>query len=311
MVVSGACISGQVRTNLPCVGERMRDNILVPLNLRTHVFLHGKNISEHDVRKTLHGAEVKTVVVMRPQAPTPPCPTRVPGYPLTRFLFLCYRALMKDSVEYEWVVRLRSDQNIPFTFRILPPASTYYKLHPWATGIMISSFLSDCNCGWKKRKCLSKIPTRCEWVDDQFALLHGSAVKSYFHDLHVSFCNPGFFNVASQYSLSLTLPEKRLSLALHNVSLHDIRFISLALHPQLQRSGDCNVSGDGARHRQRLTTVINVSDRSFQLPLPDGPWDQRRMEICGTSRAMDTWARHLCLPYDGTWDDELTKSHDS
>ena len=225
MVVSGACISGQVRTFfLPCVGERMRDNILVPLNLRTHVFLHGKNISEHDVRKTLHGAEVKTVVVMRPQSPTPPCPTRVPGYPLTRFLFLCYRALMKDSVEYEWVVRLRSDQNIPFTFRILPPASMYYKLHPWATGIMISGLLSDCNCGWKKRKCLSKIPTRCEWVDDQFALLHGSAVKSYFHDLHVSFCNHGFFNVP--LNIHWVLHFQRRDYHLHFIMLACTTFVS-------------------------------------------------------------------------------------
>lgn len=301
--VSGACITGQVRTFfLACVSGSIRDNLLIPLNLRTHVFIHGKNISNEKIRVALKGANLITVVALPPQTPKVSCPTIGNGYALTPALFACYEAIQRDGKPYDWVVRLRSDHTIPFRITALPDASVYYATHSWATGVVLSASLGSCNCGWKKRRCESVRRVFCKWSDDQFAFLHGYAIRSYLHELNVRFCDYKFLGFDSFNDLKTSVSERRLALLLRNSTVHDLRFISSVMHPRLQRSGTCGKPDDG-REPAYLPTVLDVPYRSFYKPLPSGPWDQRRLSVCTQQRLVKK--QSLCFSYDKKWDDQV------
>lgn len=302
-MIAGACISGQARTFfLPCIGPQIRDNLLLPLNLRTHVFIHGKNVTETRVRAALRGANLATVIALPPQSPSAPCPTKRNGYRLTLGLFFCYRAIAGDTVEYTWVVRLRTDNAVPFRMVSLPDAAAYYSLHPWATGIALLASLGNCNCGWRAKACDPADRVYCGWVDDQFGLLHGNAIKEYLHDLHVFFCDRSRLGVPGGLYLNTLDSEARLARFLRNSTVHDMRFISAAVHPRLQRSQTCGRPTDGQKPLV-LRSVLRIPRESIETPLPDGPWDQRRDSVCKEQRAK----KHprLCLPYDGRWDNEV------
>jgi len=298
--VAGACISGQVRTFFaPCVGPQMRDNLLIPLRLRTHVALHGKNVSAGAVTATLSGVDLGSVDVRPPLSLRGArCPEMANAWRQSVGLFTCYLAIERDNVPYSWVVRLRSDHMVPFRMTSLPCAACYYASHRWATGIAIVGNLAGCTCGWERAPCdHPDRPTHCDRLDDQFALLHGGAVGAYLRDTHLKFCE------MAEQGRPIN-PEQRTARLLRNVTAHDIRFISLAMHPRLQRTSDCTEPRDNRIPRATPVT-IDVPARATREPLPDGPWDQRRSETCQYQRSLPAERRYRCLQYNGQWDDAL------
>ena len=304
----GACISGELRSFLwPCVSEQMRINLLIPLNLRTHVFIHGPNVTDGLLRAALRGVNLGIVSTQPPQT-APPCPVRGTGYVITHALYECWTAIRHDTqYNHEWVFRLRSDHVVPFRLSTVPSADAYYAQHAWADGVALTSSLAHCNCGWANKACTSSVRVRCGSVDDQFAMLHGSAVRAYLHDLHVHFCNHGRLRTSSAHPPQSLSSENRLArmLSHRNITLHDVRFISHALHPRLQRMrGYCGSPADNRRPAQ-VRGTLKVPPRSLRLPLPDGPWDQRRITVCSAQRALARDKQHLCLEFNGTWDDDL------
>ena len=298
--VAGACISGQVRTFFaPCVGSQMRDNLLIPLRLRTHVALHGNNVSADAVAATLRGADLGSVDVRPPLSLRGArCPELFNAWRLSFGLLTCYRAIERDNVPYSWVVRLRKDHMVPFRMTSLPCAACYYASHRWATGIAIVGALARCTCGWERAPCdHPDRPTHCDRLDDQFALLHGGAVGAYLRDTHLKFCE-----MADQRRP--ISPEQRTARMLQNVTAHDIRFISAAMHPRMQRTSDCTGPRDDRLPRATPVT-IDVPARATREPLPDGPWDQRRSKTCQYQRTLPAERRYRCLQYNGQWDDAL------
>lgn len=303
--VSGACISGELRTFFaPCVGAQIRDNLLIPLNLRTHVFMNHRsyaNDTVDNVRNLLSGVDIAALEVeYLPIVERPRCPVRGNGYSLTRGLAKCFHSFRSDTKQYKWILRIRSDHMVPFRLRSLPCADCYYSAHPWASGIALSASLADCTCGWANPPCNAE-HTYCDWTDDQFAMLHGSAINSYFGDLRFRFCDHQFLGLRSRQELSHFDSERRMARILRNVTVHDLRFISCAMHPRLQRTMNCNRANDG-RFPTLTYPTFNVPYRSMKTVLPNGPWDQRRADVCNTQRKLKT--RYLCLRY-GPEDDDI------
>lgn len=303
---SGACISGELRTFFaPCVGAQIRDNLLLPLNLHTHVFVNSRFIQNETIRKVrdvLAGVDIAALEVeYLPKMERPPCPVKGMGYPLTRGLMKCFHSFHSTGIQYGWVVRIRSDHMVPFRLTTLPCAHCYYDTHPWASGIALSASLAECTCGWTKSPCDAR-RTYCDWTDDQFALLHGSAIQSYFGDLRNRFCDYQFLGLKTREDLAYFDPERRLARLLKNVSLHDMRFISCAMHPRLQRTMSCDKANDG-RLPVRTFPTFDVPHRSMKTVLPTGPWDQRRHDVCREQRKLPPNARYLCLKYGTTEDD--------
>lgn len=302
-MASFACISGEMRTFFwPCVGQQMRDNILIPLNLRTYVHMHGRNASAASVQNVLKGVDLIGVNVTPKAYVLPkPCPSKGNGYAYMYRLHECYRAIESSRVSVSWVFRIRSDHFIPFSMASLPDPTVYYTAQPWATGIALLASLSDCNCGWQKTNCTGRV--HCNWVDDQFAILHGSAVSIYLRDMFSEFCNYRRIRVPQSYMRKLA-PERRLArLLLPNVTVHDLRYISAALHPRLQRmSGKCGRPNDGRRPRN-TSVMLALPPSAFSRALPAGPWDQRRFEVCAAQRNRPSAHRDRCLPYGNVWDD--------
>jgi len=303
----GACISGTLRTFFaPCVGAQMRDNLLLPLKLRTHIFMNmgtWANDTEERVRRVLKGVDIAALSVeYMPSMDRPSCPVKGAAYSLTRGLVKCFYSLHSDTRIYTWIVRIRSDHMIPFRIHTLPCAKCYYSAHPWASGIVLSASLADCTCGWIKQSCDSS-RSYCDWTDDQFALLHGSAIKSYMETNRVRFCDHRFLGISSYNDLGLFDTERRMARILQNATVHDMRFISAAIHPRLQRTMMCEKSNDGRRPIHTHAT-FNVSFRSMKTVLPIGPWDQRREEVCIRQRELPPDDRYLCLRYGPVYDDK-------
>lgn len=303
--VPGACISGELRTFFaPCVGTQIRDNLLLPLNLRTHVFMNHRsyaNDTVDKVRNLLAGVDIAALEIeYLPIVERSPCPVKGRGYPLTRGLAKCFHSFRSDTKLYTWILRIRSDHMVPFRLLSLPCADCYYSTYPWASGIALSASLADCACGWINSPCGTK-RTHCDWVDDQFALLHGSAIHSYFGDLRYRFCDHHFLGLQNRQELSQLDPERRVARLLKNVTVHDLRFISCAMHPRLQRNTNCNRANDG-RLPTRTYPTFDVPYRSIKTVLPIGPWDQRRTDVCNMQRKLQH--RYLCLRY-GPEDDDM------
>jgi hypothetical protein len=306
MYVSGACISGEIRTFFaPCVGAQIRDNLLLPLKLRTHVFMNQRsptNGTVDRVRAVLSGVDLAALEVeYLPHMERPTCPVKGTIYPLTRGLVKCFHSFHLDTKRYTWIVRIRSDHMVPFRLTSLPCAACYYNAHPWASGIVLSASLSDCTCGWVESPCNNN-RTYCDWADDQFALLHGSAIQSYFGDLRYRFCDHHFLGLQSQTDLSYLDTERRMARMLRNVTVHDMRFISCGMHPRLQRTFKCHAANDG-RLPARTYPTFRVPSRSIKTVLPTGPWDQRRSSVCHEQRKLPRRKRYLCLRYGPTDDD--------
>lgn len=302
----GACISGELRTFFaPCVGAQIRDNLLLPLALRTHIFLNVRtwaNDIEERVRRVLKGVDIAALDVEHLQSmERPSCPVKGTSYPLTRGLAKCYYSLQSDTRNYTWILRIRSDHMVPFRLHTLPCAKCYYSAHPWASGIVLSASLADCTCGWIKESCGSK-RTYCDWVDDQFALLHGSAIQSYMETSRVRFCDHRFLGLPSRDDLGYIDTERRMARMLRNATVHDMRFIGEAMHPRLQRTFNCNKSNDG-RSPVHTYATVNVPVTSIRTLIPTGPWDQRRGEVCIRQRKLPHNDRNLCLRYGPEYDD--------
>ena len=261
----GACVSGELRTFFaPCVGEQMRDNLLLPLRLRTHIFMNARtlgNDTEERVRRVFKGVDITAEVEHLPSAEKPPCPVQS-GYPLTRGLVKCFHSFRADAWQYTWIVRIRSDHMVPFRMHKLPCALCYYRAHPWASGIVLTASLADCSCGWARPSCSSE-RSYCDWVDDQFALLHGSAIDSYFGDLRFRFCDHHFYRLPSFADLGFLHPERRLARTVRNSTVHDMRFISAGMHPRLQRTMSCDKPRDGRRLPSQRYPTFEVPSRSI------------------------------------------------
>lgn len=302
----GACISGELRTFFaPCVGAQIRDNLLLPLKLRTHIFMNMRtwaNDTEARVRRVLKNVDIAALnVEYFPSMDKPSCPVKGTSYALTGGLARCFYSLQADTRIYTWIVRIRSDHMVPFRIDTLPCAKCYYSAHPWASGIVLSASLADCTCGWIGQSCGST-RTYCDWVDDQFALLHGSAIQSYMETNRVRFCDHRFLGLSSYNYLGLMDPERRMARMLRNATVHDMRFISSAMHPRLQRTLECDRAGDG-RVPVHTHAAFDVPSRSMKAVLPTGPWDQRRTEICNRQRKLPLHDRYLCLLYGPEYDD--------
>lgn len=302
----GACISGELRTFFaPCVGAQIRDNLLLPLQLRTHIFMNMRtraDDTEGRVRRVLKGVDLAALQVERSFADRPAC--RGKSYALSRGLAKCFHSVRSDDrVRYTWIVRLRSDHMIPFRLHTLPCASCYYSAHPWASGIALSASLANCSCGWTKRACATERAS-CDWVDDQFALLHGSAVEAYFQDFRARFCDHKYIGLSSPNDIRLLAPERRLArmFSSRNVTVHDMRFMGGATHPRLQRTPNCDKPGDG-RLPLRTYPVFDIPPHSMKKVLPTGPWDQRREEVCRYQRQLPSHKRYWCLHYGPSTDD--------
>lgn len=232
----------------------------------------------------------------------PPCPVKGRSYPLTRGLVKCFYSFRSDTAwSYTWIVRLRSDHMVPFRLTTLPDHRLYYSAHPWATGIALTASLGECTCGWTNPACSSN-RTTCDWTDDQFALLHGSAIRSYFGDLRFRFCDHNFLNLPFREDLKHFDPERRMARLLRNATVHDMRFISCGMHPRLQRTMTCIRPNDG-RLPVFTHPTFNVKPRSMRAVLPPGPWDQRRADICRQQRQLPPHRRYWCLRY-GPDDDD-------
>ena len=329
MGVVGACISGQLRTFFaPCVGARMRDNVLLPLSARTAISMsepgdveYRKNRSEQ-IRQLLAGVQLIGLRLEEGNATRtngngtivmggglggerPPCPTRGGGYSYTHHLLWCMDQFQKDAedhgVRHTWVLRLRSDHNVHTRLASLPDRLPYDP--DGRRGVAITGALGECECGFKKRLC--KGEPLCLWTDDQFALLHGKAVDIYLREFRQAWCDadllqgPQFLpHLRSKRWTSLDHldSEARLAhlLSSRGVIVRDVRFVSQVAHAPLQRSSTCSPRD----------AVVNVPKESWEQ-LPPGPWDQRRVSVCKASRALEPRQRTLCLPHhnDSQWDD--------
>ena len=279
----------------------MRDNLLIPLRLRTHVFMHGANATASAVATTLSGVDLARVDVRPPILINITCADKRKNYPLVVGLSMCYDSIQRDNIRYTWIVRLRTDHMVPFRMSSLPCAACYYATHPWARGIAITASLGECTCGWAMSSC-DGARVECDWTDDQFALLHGDAIRLYLHGMKEYFCNAHVLGT-SESGLGLLDPERRVARLLRNTTIHDIRFLSAAMHPRLQRTHNCSRPGDGRMPRVTGHT-LEVPTRAIHRVLPDGPWDQRRVASCSEQRLLPADERTGCLPYAGEWDDE-------
>lgn len=275
MLTSGACITGETRTLFaPCVGERLKTNLLLPLKLRTHVFVHGGNVTVRAVETLFHGVDLAVVDARTNEQYVPPkCSTQGSGYVITQLLARCYDSIINDAkYRYDWVFRLRTDHNVPFRLAQLPLPDIY---KPKA-GVILLGGLAQCDCGWKKRSCTRE--PKCGWADDQFAMLHGAGISLYLKGLRVRFCEPRARRpLASEERVGRILTSHR------TIAVRDIRFISSALHPRLQRSSSCAAPMDGRLPNFTVPT-FDVPLESFQQPIPSGPWDQRRHAVCARGR---------------------------
>ena len=120
---------------------------------------------------------------------------------------------------------------------------------------------------------------RCGWADDQFAMLHGEGISLYLKGLHARFCEP-----RARRRLAAEERVGRILFTSHRtIAIRDIRFISSALHPRLQRSSSCATPADG-RMPDATVPTFDVPLESFRRPIPSGPWDQRRHAVCARGR---------------------------
>lgn len=299
---AGACIVGQVRTFFaPCVGVAMRTDILIPLNLRTHVVMHG-NVTDDGVRRVLAGVDVANVMIQpwsRPHKRN--CTASGNGMHIAHGLIRCFRSIVSDAgVEYTWIVRLRSDHAPSFRITALPNADAYYNRYPHAKGIALVNLLNHCTCGWHVSCTAFRTTVRCSWAGDQFAFLHGTAIVAYLRDMDQYMCDHQRMKI-HRHVLHRIAPEMRVGrlLSAANVTMHDVRFISLFFPPRLQRSSNCKQTpGASARAATPAKSTSSV--------FPPGPWDQRRSTVCRAQRELPLKRRYWCLPHEGQYDDERT-----
>lgn len=133
------------------------------------------------------------------------------------------------------------------------------------------------------------------------AILHGEAIAAYFVHLRQQYCNSTMLNVPHDTLYKLGSEERLgLMLSAHSVSMHDVRWVSSAMSPQLQRTKHCTTSNHN---------VMALNSRSISNPLPTGPWDQRRQRVCRQQRRLPSSNRTRCLPVDGVYDD-IQYGHD-
>lgn len=301
MSVSGACVTGEVRTFFStCVGPQLCKNLLIPLQLYTHVFVNTKTeniqLVKHRLKFVLRHVNVVSLVVDETRSESAPCISHGSGYVITRQLYDCYKSIRADtSRTYDWIFRLRTDHNIRVRFKSLPQSSTYYNRIPGANGIALLSDVGGCTCGWKLGKCNDWLYS-CSRVNDQFAILHGIAVEAYFVYLRQYYCDPMTLK-ASPFTFKKLGSEERLGLILsaYNVTIHDIRYFSSAAAPRLHRTKQCTKSD------HRLLNSLN--SRSMSEPIPSGPWDQRRLQVCQEQRNLPSHRRTRCFPVDDVYDD--------
>jgi hypothetical protein len=298
-----ACITGQTRTfTAPCVGPRMVEHLLQPTRAVAFVYLNQAEPTEEDygkVRTALRGATVGELRIERTNdswvdqwatcGSYGACGLEGTGTVQYRALAQCYHGLQKhpNAGQWDWV---RSDHGIPFHLASLP-------LHlPHASarhGMAYTGNVAGCDCGFRSRPCGQPGQTdSCKQVDDQFALLHGAAIRAYLHHLPMRHCE------LVDRAACGTSCECRVATVLNhfNVSYRDIRFVSRFSHPPLvRRHEECGTVPTLVR-----APSYNITAESM-LQVPPGPWDQRRNCLCADRRR---GVGSLCL----TQDDDLVAS---
>ena len=283
-----ACISGQMRTlAAPCVGPTFTERILVPLRAVSFVYL---NLAEDPTEKdydaahaALRGATIAELSIERfnsswatewqycPSLKGPYGACGIAGTSTLQYrgLTQCYEGLRRHQTRWKWVVRLRSDHGIRFTLPSLPSHLPYAS---FSAGAAIVGNVAGCDCGFEKRACGGEQRESCAFVDDQFALLYGGAIKAYLHHLPMRHCQ-----LVSRPVCGISCECRVGTIFRHyNVTARDIRFISVSAHPKMVRaSSKC----------AELATppLYNITQESL-LTTPPGPWDQRRNEVCQQQR---------------------------
>lgn len=266
----------------------MADRALRPLRAETYVFLNHRNHSLlaatkssllRAIGRALAGVNVQAVDVEPQVQELAPCEGDQPhwgpfaGYRALRGLRQCFEAMAPRR--YEWVVRLRSDTGLSVALDSLPAAPP---LGAGVQGLAILGDVRQCECGSDtpaRTPCHAARPlTPCQCATDQFALLHRRAIDAYMRAFAGAYCA-----AAPPTKQFATSAECRLGRVLHwhNVSVRDVRFVSVLAAPRLVRTPrDC-----GSRRAPWGGGVSATALRN----LPIGPWDERRSAYCATARA--------------------------
>lgn len=247
------------------------------------------------LKRTLLRVNVVSLVVDTTIVEMTPCRAHGNGYIITRQLYACYKSIQADTTRtYGWIFRLRTDHNTRIRFSSLPRAHAYYSRAANTRGVALLADVGGCACGWKLDRCNHELYP-CSRANDQFAILHGSAIAAYLMHLRRHYCDSEVLNVP-QSTFSRLGSEERLGLILsaYNVTMHDVRWVSSAMSPQLHRTIQCTESNYN----------FTLLKKGVMLnPLPAGPWDQRRQGVCQNQRRLPSSDRTMCLPVEGVYDD--------
>ena len=128
---TAACITGQFRTlDRECIGPRMCDRVLRPLNADTFVFVKVPGAVQHELaqyharlRSALHGARiVRLNLTVQSDPAQQPCPSKKRAgstYIMATDVSRCYEAMQEhtggEAIHYyAWVLRLRTDLLVHF-----------------------------------------------------------------------------------------------------------------------------------------------------------------------------------------------------
>ena len=308
-----ACVNGEVRTFFqPCVGPRLAEYALTPLRADTFIFMNYKvgginatesshramNVRERTMRM-LRDVTVRHLSIEPQLSEMPPCNLKYQGafagYHQSRGLRQCYETITdKGSPTYEWVLRLRTDHSLAMRFDSLPRIPRRFFLDKPVDGIAILGWLGGCECGWLLPAPCTDL-SMCPCVDDQFALLHGNAIRAYLFEWRRHYCSsknircPGCDQAVMRRDQEGLSSECRLGriLTAERVAVRDVRWISVSAHPKIvRRDTQC-------KHEGWNSALLNappvVADAVSLFNLPLGPWDHRRNDHCARKRQNGTW----------------------